>query len=122
MKNPIQPTELDNSRFKENKIVRYLLDHGPFDMNHLARLNFSNDDRQQFAQLIGYSLSGYSDLGYVDDEAYNAACLMAKEGLTEQQARINHLETELKALKDGMREAVARLYEIHPDNLGESDA
>jgi hypothetical protein len=36
-------------------------------------LPFSNEDRQQFAQLIGYSLGGYSELSYVDDDAYKAA-------------------------------------------------
>lgn len=65
-KHPIQPTELiDNIlRFKENKIVRYLLDNGGISMNDLARLPFDQDDRQQFAQLIGYSVCGYSDLPY----------------------------------------------------------
>lgn len=76
MNNPMQPLEKDGHgvlRFKSNKIVRYLLDNGGIDMNHLAVQNFSDEDRQQFAQLIGYSLSGYGDLSYVSDEAYTAA-------------------------------------------------
>lgn len=73
---PIQPLVLDENgvlRFEENKIVRYLLDAGPFDMNKLALMPFSNEDREQFAQLIGYSLSGFSELSYVSDETYNRA-------------------------------------------------
>lgn len=84
MRHPIQPVEKDArgvARFKANAIVQYLLDSGPFDMNHLAAVPFSREDREQFAQLIGYSLSGFGDLGYASDEVYDAACLMAdREG------------------------------------------
>lgn len=51
-------------RFNTNAIVEYLLDHGPFDMNALAAKNFSEADRCQFAQLIGYSVSGFYGLSY----------------------------------------------------------
>ncbi len=75
--NPMQPVYLDESgvaRFKSNAIVRYLLDAGPFDMNSIAHLpNISNEDREQFAQLIGYSVSGYSELSYVSDKSYAKA-------------------------------------------------
>lgn len=74
--NPMQPVILhDNGdfRFKENKIVTYLLDNGLSDMNKLAVLDFSDDDRMQFAQLIGYSIRGYSELSYVSDESYYKA-------------------------------------------------
>lgn len=57
-------------RFKENAIVRFLLDAGPFDMNQLALMPFSDEDRAQFAQLIGYSLGGFGDLSYVTDMEY----------------------------------------------------
>ncbi len=65
---PLQPLERDKQgviRFKQNAIVRYLLDAGPFDLNDLALMPFTNDDREQFAQLIGYSVSGFGDLDYV---------------------------------------------------------
>lgn len=68
---PPQPIITDTNgtaRFQHNAIVRYLLDAGPFDMNHLAGLPFSDQDRSQFAQLIGYSVDGYGDLPYVSDE------------------------------------------------------
>lgn len=64
---PQQPIVTDDSgtaRFKENAIVRFLLDDGPNDMNRLARMPFSAEDRRQFAQLIGYSVSGYEELSY----------------------------------------------------------
>lgn len=69
-KHPIQPVILVNGvqRFKPNEIVRYLLDNGGIDMNQLALQKFSKDDQQHFAQLIGYSISGYADLSYVSDE------------------------------------------------------
>jgi hypothetical protein len=73
MKHPIQKTYRDDHnilRFVSNKIVRYLLDAGPFDMNHLAMLPFDDEDRQQFAQLIGYSVSGFGDLSYISEEVY----------------------------------------------------
>ncbi len=34
-------------------------------MNDLAVKDFSDEDRCQFAQLIGYSISGYEELSYV---------------------------------------------------------
>lgn len=69
-KHPIQPLYQDEHgtiRFKENKIVRFLLDAGPYDMNKIACMPFDNEDREQFAQLIGYSWTGASDLSYVSD-------------------------------------------------------
>ncbi|MBX3588755.1 MAG: hypothetical protein KF796_19155 [Ramlibacter sp.] len=64
---PTQPTVLINGvlRFKSNAIVRHLRAHSSIDMNDLAKLSFSDEDRRQFAQLIGYSVSGYQDLDYV---------------------------------------------------------
>lgn len=55
----------DVLRWRKNEIVEYLLENGPFDMNHLACLPFSGADQRQFAQLIGYSVDGYHDLSYV---------------------------------------------------------
>lgn len=60
-------------RFKANAIVAFLLDAGPFDMNALARMPFSDEDREQFAQLIGYSVSGFGDLPYVPAHTVMAA-------------------------------------------------
>ncbi len=76
LSHPHQPLGQDEDgviRFKQNKIVRFLLEMGQFDMNKLAMMNFSNEDRTQFAQLIGYSRSGFGDLSYVSDEAWEVA-------------------------------------------------
>jgi len=81
LRHPIQPLEKDEHgtvRFKSNAIVQHLLDAGHCDMNHLAVMSFSQEDREQFAQLIGYSLSGYSELSYVRDDSYEAASKMAE--------------------------------------------
>ena len=80
---PIYLDEHGTARFKENGIVRYLLDAGPFDMNQLAVLPFSDEDREQFAQLIGYSLSGFGELHYTSDVVYQAAWEIAR-ALTEK--------------------------------------
>lgn len=75
-RHPVQPlveAEDGMTRFKGNKIVQFLLDAGPFDMNQLAVQDFSSEDREQFAQLIGYSLRGFSELSYVSDKTYTAA-------------------------------------------------
>jgi hypothetical protein len=44
-------------RFRENKIVRWLLDNGSKTLNDIAAQPFEDDDRDQFMQLIGYSVS-----------------------------------------------------------------
>jgi hypothetical protein len=86
-------------------------------MNALAQMDFANDDREQFAQLIGYSLSGYEGLSYVSNEGVNAARAMREKGLTEKDARIAALQKELVSLKRALREPIARLYGVHPDDL-----
>lgn len=87
MKHPMQKISQDDQgtfRFVENPIVRYLLDAGPFDMNDLA-IRFhgeeNQEDAEQFAQLIGYSLGGFSELSYVSDEAYELAEEAASEDM-----------------------------------------
>jgi len=42
---------------------------GPFDMNMLALMPFTDEERSQLAQLIGYSVSGYGDLSYAKNVA-----------------------------------------------------
>lgn len=103
-KHPMQPLERDERgtvRFKGNAIVRYILDHagrlvhpgspavdpgtgrpyhqGTLDLNKLAMLDFPQEDREQFAQLMGYSVGGYHELSYVSDESALAASAAAEE-------------------------------------------
>lgn len=77
---PVQPLYRDEqgtTRFKSNRIVRYLLDAGFTDLNKLAIMNFPQEDYEQFAQLIGYSLGGFGDLSYVRDTTYDRAAIQA---------------------------------------------
>lgn len=69
-------------RFKENKIVRTLLDESEkrkFGLNELAVRDFTQADWEQFYQLIGYSLRGYHELSFVSDEAARKATEEAKK-------------------------------------------
>ena len=69
----MQPIYLDGdgrARFKENAIVRYLSANR---MNDLAEMPFSQEDREHFAQLIGYSVGGFSELSYISNAAYAKA-------------------------------------------------
>lgn len=83
---PMQPiVHADDGviRFRANAIVRYLLDHGGIDLNQIARLpNIPREDAAQFAQLIGYSVSGYGELPYAlgVDEADRIADALAGRG------------------------------------------
>ncbi len=85
-KHPIQPVVMKRGavRFKENAIVSYLLDFAQgkgCGLNELAVMKFSKEDRQQFAQLIGYSVYGYCELSYVDAKAEQAADALVVEFL-----------------------------------------
>ena len=61
-------------RFRRNKLVEYLLDNGGISMTELAGLpGIPRSDREQFAQLIGYSISGFGDLGYVSKKTIMTA-------------------------------------------------
>lgn len=122
---PIQPLVKDGHgvlRFKENKIVSDLLDlaskHG-LSLNDIALKDYTNEDRAQLAQLIGYSLSGYSELrSYVDDATYAAAVEKSKNTKkSDAEIERDHYRAELKALKRGIQKPMARLFEIHPDDL-----
>jgi hypothetical protein len=80
MKQPMQPIVIVDgvTRFHRNAIVEYLLDHGGIDLNQLACLPFSQEDREQFAQLIGYSVSGFGDLPYAKPETIATADKLAR--------------------------------------------
>ena len=62
---------------KRIQIVQDLLEssreHGGLDLNGMALREYSVEDEEQFAQLIGYSVSGFGELSYVNDKTYNKA-------------------------------------------------
>ena len=63
-KHPQQPLVFVDGviRFKENKLVSFLLDTSKFDLNEIIRMKFSDEDYTQLMQLIGYSVCGFCDL------------------------------------------------------------
>ncbi len=82
---PMQPLVMDahgTLRFKENPIVRKLLDYAAepgYGLNEIARAQFDAEDQMQLAQLIGCSLSGYGTLSYVTDKSYDRAAATAPQ-------------------------------------------
>lgn len=79
MKLPTQPLVLDQRgvlRFQENRLITKLLDCASkgikFDLNDAAiycmKEGISPEEEMQLAQLIGYSVSGFEDLSYVDSK------------------------------------------------------
>ncbi len=122
-RHPIQPIERDSHgtlRFKKNAIVDKLLSlcsAQGFGLNDIALGRFDHDDRVQFAQLIGYSVSGFSSLGYADEDTMRAVDLMMV-GANEKDARVESLSAELEAMRAALREPMARLFGVHPEDLG----
>ena len=83
---PIVTDEHGTYRFKQNSIVKFLLDAGPFDMNQIGRLpGITWAERSQFAQLIGYSVSGYGDLSYHDWRHVKEADAIVDEKIEEKE-------------------------------------
>ncbi len=105
-RHPMQPVYKDDNnevRFRENAIIRYIVDHaadvvhpgaprvdpetgrpyhqGRLDLTKIATLPFPQEDREQFAQLMGYSISGYHELDYVSDESCAEASVRAEQVL-----------------------------------------
>lgn len=116
-RHPIQPVVVDErgvERFKANAIVRYLLDHGGIDLNQIAAMDFSADDRCQFAQLIGHSVSGIRDADDITLEAVER--MKAGEGSSDA-ARADAALAKLAAVRDAIRDGIADLFEIHPNDL-----
>lgn len=76
---PMQPIGYQGAviRFVPNEIVKYILDNGGIDMNQIAIKEFSQRDQEQFAQLIGYSVSAYGSLDYVSKESQEKADFLA---------------------------------------------
>ncbi len=71
VEHPVQPIVRAKDgvyRFKRNQIVRDLLEFAQvrgFGLNEIACREYDRNDREQLAQLIGYSVSGAGDLSYM---------------------------------------------------------
>lgn len=123
--NPIQPTYIDHNgilRFKENAIARFLLDNGGFDLNDLGRKDFSQTDREQFAQLIGYSVSGFSTLSYASTQTVEAIdWIVADPTISSDRARILHLEYQLNQITDLVRNLTVATFHLCEEDLVNDD-
>jgi hypothetical protein len=62
---PIYLDELGTPRFKDNAIIRKLVDNEIIDLNKIDTQDFPVADVEQFWQLLGYSTSGYGGLDFV---------------------------------------------------------
>ena len=121
-KHPMQPIVMTPDgvlRFKENAIVKYMLDEGRrtggVDLNKIALLPFSQNDNEQLAQLIGHSVSGYGGLSYVSEESVMTADLMCTPEYMkkpELEVRNELLRMQLKEIKTEMFNLIAGTNEI----------
>ncbi len=83
MKHPMQPIERDEYgvlRFRPNGIVKYLLQNGSVD--DLALQDFPQEDREQFAQLLGCSIVAFGEMSCVSRETYMAARKAIEQGVS----------------------------------------
>lgn len=121
---PLQPIALDEQgvlRFRKNKLVDYLLDHGGLTLNDLAvapELQDCREDWEQFSQLIGYSVSGFGDLSYVSDETYSVAQQKSENlELSDTEIRLADAEDTINRIREGLKQIVPVVFSIHPDDL-----
>lgn len=108
---PMQPvvvSERGIHRFKSNKCVEALLDHGQktgFGLNELACQAHTAEDQMQLAQLIGYSVSGYGDLSYVTAASYDLASKRSLALTAAQEAAPKVTDEIAESALDAMRSA-----------------
>lgn len=75
-RHPMQPVVLVDgvARFKQNGIIDWLFNTGRLDLNTIAAIgDFTDEDRMQIAQLLGYSVDGFADLSYAAEDVIVAA-------------------------------------------------
>ena len=102
---PMQPIHLDSrgvARFTKNRIVDDLLEfatsHG-FGLNEIAAGDYSDDERMQMAQIIGYSVGGYGELSYVSDESFTYANAKAMD--LQKMTDYNRMKADEYAQRQG---------------------
>lgn len=121
LRNPVQPLYKDEQgvvRFKPNSIVDYLFTNKLIDLNKIASMNFPQDDREQFWQMLGYSLSGYGNLSFVSDETYTLAATQVPT--PDANARAEILRKDFKEFRAKAKAALEELNElIENDHSGD---
>lgn len=110
MKHPVQPlVRVDGVvRFQMNKVVRYLLDHGSLNLNDVEKQSFPQEDRAQFYQLIGTSVSAWGDYDFSDPRVEDALARLEEDE--------SGKETELKDVEQ-IRAALQALRARIPEDL-----
>lgn len=117
---PIIADPLGIKRFHSNAIVEHLLEFAQLNghgLNELACLKFSPNDREQFAQLIGYSVSGFGELNYASRDTIDTADRISDTAEPEHVARSAVLEEKLSEIREHLRNAAAVAFSIHPSDL-----
>lgn len=112
-------------RFQANTIVRDLLDvasqHG-LSLNDIACNGYTRQDREQLAQLIGYSVSGFGDLPYArraivadaDAKAERLMALRKRRGPTRRDTGTGGALADLQVPLEHSPRAVTRLPKAFP--------
>jgi hypothetical protein len=95
---PMQPIYLDENgtpRFRNNAIVRRLIDEKIFSLQDIAAWleDVPVEDVEQFWQLLGYSISGYGDLSFVRPEIL--ARVNAKAKALIEESKRDHVRVEV---------------------------
>ena len=66
---PIAPDSHGVARFRENDVIRWLVDVKGVNLNEVSRVaqteEFDRYDVAQFWQMLGYSVSGYGDISFI---------------------------------------------------------
>ena len=105
--------EAGELRFRENKIVNYLLEKSGITLSDLARLDFPKEDRDQFMQLHGYSVRNAP----ISFELKNKAFDLHESGSETDRAKVEYLEKRITDIKEAFKHPVADLFNIHPSDL-----
>jgi hypothetical protein len=67
-KQPMQPIVVADDgvvRFQANKVIEWIVDSGKVSLDDVAMLKVPVGDKEQFWQMLGYSVSGYGGLLFV---------------------------------------------------------
>lgn len=113
---PLQPLYLDQNgtiRFQENAVVSYLVDISGVKMNDIIKQGFSEEDIEQFVQLIGYSFPAFESFKYAKESTIiKAKIAFNNEDINPLQAKCDALEAELEHYRKKLEKIVTNLEEI----------
>lgn len=86
-KQPMQPIEYVGEviRFRSNAIIDRLFREGIIDLNQIALWQVPLADKEQFWQMLGYSVSGFGDLSFVRAKTIRKADRIAGKLYRENQ-------------------------------------